>query len=85
MPFRIEATVICRFESAEIAGWMLKTLEPDNGEHLSSSIEGEDLISIAAGDSILHIRSTLDDFLACLGTAETVAEKGREHGGTGNR
>ena len=76
MHLRIEATVICRFgdsgENEHFAERMLETLEPDNDGYIVSRAEGNDLISTAESGSVLNLRSTLDDLLACLSTAEEV-------------
>ena len=76
MDLHVKATVICRFANSDIAEWMLETLRPDNGEYIHSDVKGNDLISTAESDTLLNLRSTLDDFLACLGTAEQIMKNG---------
>lgn len=78
MDLQVEATVICRFTNSDIAERVLETLKPDNGEYIHSHVKGNDLISTAVSDTLLSLRSTLDDFLACLGTAEQIMKNGME-------
>ena len=78
MDLQVEATVICRFTNSDVAERVLETLKPDNGEYIHSKVKGNDLISTAESDTLLSLRSTLDDFLACLGTAEQIMKKGME-------
>ena len=76
MDLHVKATVKCRFSEREIAEKILETLEPDNGEYIHSKVIDNEMISVAESDTILSLRSTLDDFLACLGTAQQVMRKG---------
>ena len=75
MNFHVHATLKFNYSDPVLAEKLHKTVTPDNGEYISTQVEGCDLVSECSSDSILSLRSTLDDFLACLGTAERVIMK----------
>ncbi len=75
MDLNAHAILTCSYSDPVLAEKLYKTLIPDNGEYISTQVRGSDLVSECSSDSILSLRSTLDDFLACLGTAERVILK----------
>ena len=75
MDLHVHATLKCSYSDRILADKLHKTVVPDNGEYISTQVEGTSLVSECSSDSILSLRSTLDDFLACLGTAERVILK----------
>ena len=72
MDHHVEVVVKCRYTEKGTAERIRETVEPDNGDFIRSWVDDGELISAAQSDTILSLRSTLDDFLACLFTAEQV-------------
>ena len=78
MKLKVHAVMRCRYPDRELAGKLLDTIDPDNEGYITSRVEETELISESMTTSLLTMRSTLDDLLACLGTAERVLLKDRE-------
>jgi len=71
---RNTVTLRSEYPSHEIATKINDSLSPDNDGFVKSSVEGNVLVCEAEADSILSLRATLDDLLACLDTSERVLE-----------
>ena len=67
-------TLKSEYPTKEIAEKINDSLSPDNDGFVKSSVEGNVLICEAEADSILSLRATLDDLLACLDTSERILE-----------
>ncbi len=67
----LSAEIILEFESEEMAESILRSVEVDNYEFISCRRDGRRLVceSLGTPGSLLH---TLDDFLSCVITAESV-------------
>jgi len=70
--YPIRVKLRCRYPDPAIARNLHGSLEPDNEGYINSWVEGDTIIAEVEAGSILSMRATLDDFLACLGTAEKV-------------
>ncbi len=75
MEMKVHAVMRCRYPSGELAEKLLETISPDNEGYVDSKVERSQLISESSSTSLMTMRSTLDDLLACLGTAERVILK----------
>ena len=59
------------FADEKTASNIAKALELDNAGYIETRVEGNILYAKAEAESIMALRNTIDDYLACL----TVAEK----------
>ena len=81
MPCSVRVKLIFSYPDPVLAKKLLDSIAPDNGDYIDSRVEGNTIISEARGESILRIRSTLDDLLACLATSERVIMEKENWGG----
>jgi hypothetical protein len=72
MNIKVHAIMRIRNSSKDTAERLLGSIEPDNDGYVSSRIDGNELILESESSSVLTMRSTLDDLLVCLSTAEQV-------------
>lgn len=63
------------FENAEIAKKVLDSVKLDNGEWISSKLEGNMITCEASSDTIGGLLHTAEDFLACVALAEKMMRK----------
>jgi len=68
------------FENAETAKKVLDSVSLDNGEWISSRLEGNKIICEASSDTIGGLLHTAEDFLACVALAEKMMKKKCEKG-----
>ena len=54
----------------EIAMHIAKALELDNAGYVEARVEGHIIYAKAEADSIMALRNTVDDYLACLSVAQ---------------
>ena len=69
---KISVRLTVELDDEREAGNLLKSLEPDNENYIYSKIEKNRLLLEGESDSILTLRSTLDDLLACLYSARQI-------------
>lgn len=72
--YHISARLTFSYDHPETARKLLASFEPDNGEYITSSLQGNSILSESENDTILGMRATIDDLLACLTTSEKVME-----------
>lgn len=68
------------FENAETAKKVLDSVRLDNGEWISSRLEGNKIMCEAGSDTIGGLLHTAEDFLACVALAEKMMKKKSEKG-----
>lgn len=68
------------FEDAETAKKVLDSVRLDNGEWISSRLEGNRITCEASSDTIGGLLHTAEDFLACVALAEKMMKKRCEKG-----
>ena len=71
----IHCRIELEFDTEKTAADICKAVEPDDGDYIESRVEGNKLIATARSDSLLGLRSTVDDYLACVSVAEKSIEK----------
>lgn len=72
-PFRAEIARECA--SPELAEALRRSLAPENAGFASATVSGSRLVIRAEATSLGELRRTVDDLLACIGTAEKVWAK----------
>jgi tRNA threonylcarbamoyladenosine modification (KEOPS) complex Pcc1 subunit len=73
---RIQCTIELEFRDEDTARNVLGAVRPDDEGYIESRVEGNRLVAVAESDSILGLRNTVDDYLACV----SLAEKGNSFG-----
>jgi len=68
------------FENAETAKKVLDSVRLDNGEWISSRLEGNKIMCETSSESIGGLLHTAEDFLACVALAEKMMRKKSEKG-----
>lgn len=63
------------FEDEKTAQNVCDSLKPDDGDYIESRVEGNKIIAVAESDTILSLRSTIDDYLACVTLAQKAANR----------
>ena len=71
---KIRCEIELEFKDEATAKNVCGAVKPDDEGYIESKVEGNRLIAIAESDSILGLRNTVDDYLACV----SLAEKSRE-------
>lgn len=69
---RARAILRCRYSDRDLASGVHEAILPDNQGYVTSYTERSSLVAMAESDSLRSLRATLDDLLACIGTAERV-------------
>jgi len=64
------------FEDADEAKKVLGSVKLDNGEWISTKLEGRRILCHASSDSIGGLLHTAEDFLSCVSLAERMIRKG---------
>lgn len=64
----LELTI--EYDDPETARNILSALEPDNGTHVTSEIDGSTVIFRMEADNAGTLRNTADDLMACVKIAE---------------
>jgi len=64
------------FEDADKAKKILDSVKLDNGEWISTSIDGRRIICRASSESVGGLLHTAEDFLSCVSLAEKMIRKG---------
>jgi tRNA threonylcarbamoyladenosine modification (KEOPS) complex Pcc1 subunit len=59
-----------RYRDARSADSVLRALEPDNADHVTSRIEGNELTFNITSNNAGTLRNAADDLLACVKIAE---------------
>ncbi len=70
----IVCTLELEFLDQETAEKIAKALELENEGYIAAAVKGKTIVVTAKSDSIMALRNTVDDFLACA----TVAQKAME-------
>ena len=73
----IRCRIELEFDTEKIATNICKAVELDDGHYIESRVEGNKLVAVARSESLLGLRSTVDDYLACV----SVAQKSIENSG----
>ncbi len=68
----ISARLTFSYDHPDTARKLLASFEPDNDGYIISRLQENSILSEAENDSILGMRATIDDLLACLTTSEKV-------------
>jgi hypothetical protein len=70
--------LVCKLEldlgDKTLAENVCKAVRLDDGQYIESKAEGTKLVAVAESESILELRSTLEDYLACVSVAEKTAK-----------
>lgn len=66
----LSATLTRKCSSEEMARALADSLSPDNEGYADAHVEGPNLTIQVAAKDLGELRRSLDDILACLGTAE---------------
>lgn len=64
------------FEDADQAKKVLESVRLDNGEWISTKLEGRKILCHASSDSVGGLLHTAEDFLSCVSLAERMIRKG---------
>ena len=64
------------FKDADEAKKVLESVKLDNGEWISTKLEGRRIICRASSDSVGGLLHTAEDFLSCVSLAERMIRKG---------
>ncbi len=67
---RIQCRLELEFKDEKTASNICRTVKPDDGDYIESKVEGKKLVAFAESDSILGLRNTIDDYLACVSLAQ---------------
>ena len=70
----IHCRIELEFDTEKIAANICKAVELDDGNYIESRVEGNMLVAVARSDSLLGLRSTVDDYLACVSVAQKSIE-----------
>ncbi len=68
----ISSKLILEYESEELADRILRAIDVDNYSYITCEREGKRIICVSKADEISTMLRTLDDFLSCAITAESV-------------
>jgi hypothetical protein len=64
------------FEDADTAKKVLESVKLDNGEWISTKLDGRRIICHTSSDSVGGLLHTAEDFLSCVSLAERMIKKG---------
>lgn len=67
---KIQCKIELEFENETRAKNICGAVKPDDEGYIESKVNGNKLVAIAESDSILGLRNTIDDYLACVSLAE---------------
>jgi tRNA threonylcarbamoyladenosine modification (KEOPS) complex Pcc1 subunit len=70
----IVCTLELEFPDPETADKIAKALELENEGYIAAAVKGNTIVVTAKSDSVMALKNTVDDFLACA----TVAQKALE-------
>jgi tRNA threonylcarbamoyladenosine modification (KEOPS) complex Pcc1 subunit len=73
---KVHCVIELEFRDEETAKNICNAVKPDDEGYIESRVEGNKLVAVAESDSILGLRNTVDDYLACV----SLAEKGNTFG-----
>ncbi len=68
------------YPDEDTAGAVLAALDPDNAGYVESELRGSKLLFRMSSESAGTLRSTADDLMACLRTAEESVGVASRHG-----
>jgi hypothetical protein len=63
------------FENAEKAKKVLRSIQADDQEFVTSKVKGKTLEAVVESSSISSLLHTLDDYLACVSVAAEIVKK----------
>ena len=61
---KLHCRIELEFATEKIAANICKAVELDDGDYIESRVEGNKLVAVASSNSLLGLRSTVDDYLA---------------------
>jgi hypothetical protein len=67
--------VVIEFDDSEKVKTVLKSIEVDNLDFVTTKAKGKSLEAHVESKSVSSLLHTLDDFLACVSVAEKVVDK----------
>ena len=73
---RCDCELSLEFENADEAKKILESVKLDNGEWISTKLEGRKILCHANSDSVGGLLHTAEDFLSCVSLAERMIKKG---------
>jgi len=71
---QIHCRLELQFKDERTASNICSAVKLDDEGYIESSVEGNKLVAVASSDSILGLRSTVDDYLACISAAQKSIE-----------
>ena len=72
---KISCNLTIEYESEKMAKTILRAVQVDDVDFVSSKISGTQLTATIKSSSVSSLLHTLDDYLACISVAEKVANK----------
>ena len=67
---RIQCRLELEFKDEKTAQNVLNSVKPDDDGYIESKVDGNRIIAVAESDTILSLRNTIDDYLACVSLAK---------------
>jgi len=74
---KVQCVIELEFRDEETARNVCGAVKPDDEGYIESRVEGNRLVAVAESDSILGLRNTVDDYLACVSLAEKGSSVGK--------
>ena len=71
----VACDIVIEFDDTEKVKTVLKSIEVDNFDFVTSKINGKKLESTIKASSVSSLLHTLDDYLACVSVAMKVVDK----------
>ncbi len=68
-------TISLEFENSEKAKKVLRSIQADDQEFVTSKVKGKTLEAVVESSSISSLLHTLDDYLACVSVAAEIVKK----------
>jgi tRNA threonylcarbamoyladenosine modification (KEOPS) complex Pcc1 subunit len=74
---KINCKLILEFENEKIAKTVYSSVKIDDLDFVKSMVENRKIVAKIKSNSIGSLLHTLDDYLACIGVAEKVAQSNK--------
>jgi len=72
---KARCTIHLEFESTQQAKKILRSIQADDQEFVSSKVKGKTLEAVMESQSVSSLLHTLDDYLACVSVASDIVKK----------
>jgi len=72
---KARCTIHLEFESPQQAKKILRSIQADDQEFVSSKVKGKTLEAVMESQSVSSLLHTLDDYLACVSVASDIVKK----------